>query len=114
MDRVLAHPAGADPDVILLALWVLVTLRNRRPVESVLTTLLPLGPGGPPAKVLLPSVYRPAIALLLGKKDAAASPNLRAPQAPSVRARALTSVVADELCGRLADGRYRVQRRLSL
>jgi len=74
-----------------------------RPKVYVLTTLLPLGPGGPPAKVLLPSVYRPAIALLLGKKrDATASPNLRAPQAPSVRVRALASRVADELRGRLA------------
>jgi len=37
--------------------------------KGVLTTLLSLGPGGPPAKVRSPSVYRAAIVLLLGKKE---------------------------------------------
>ncbi len=74
--------------------------------RGVLTTLLRIGPRGPPAKVRSPSVYRAAIVLLLGKKrDAVATPNLRAPQAPSVCVRALATLLADELCGRLADGR---------
>ena len=42
------------------------------------------------------------------KRDAAAPPNLGAPQAPFVCVRALAKLLADELGG------YRVQRRLSL
>jgi len=56
--------------------------------RGVLTILLPLGPGGPPAKVLVPSVYRPAIALLLGKKETPRPPLIeeRRRLLPSVRA----------------------------
>ncbi len=39
------------------------------------------------------------------KRDAAGTPNQRAPQAPSVCVRALASLVTDELAGRLADVR---------
>ncbi len=75
------------------------------PVEGVLTILLPLGPEGPPAKVRSPSAYRAAIALLLGKKETPRPPLIeeRRRLLPSVRA--LASLVADELRGRLADGR---------
>jgi len=51
-------------------------------------------------------MYQTAIVLLLGKKrDAAAFPNRRAPQAPSVGVRALAGLVADELRGRRLGGR---------
>jgi len=55
-------------------------------------------------------MYRPAIVLLLGKKrGTAASPNLRAPQAPSVRDELRSSA---QIVGQPAA--YRVQRRLLL
>ena len=74
--------------------------------KSVLTTLLRIGPRGPPAKVPSSSVYRPTIALLLGKRiDAAATPNLKAPQAPFLPSLRLARRAAEELRGRLADGR---------
>jgi len=50
-------------------------------------------------------VRRPVAYLREKKRDAAAFPNLRAPQAPSVCVRALARLLADELRGRLADGR---------
>jgi len=58
--------------------------------------------GGLPQKSCFRQCSAPRSFYYLEKRDAAASPNRRAPQAPSVRVRALASRVADELRGRLA------------